>query len=113
MNQLKFGKNILALSIFTLITAFVWIGYEVYHAYTKTTVPQVVTKLIQPLNPRIDQKALDDIEEKYQLSSKELNLPPAILPGLPSEEEEGLEIEEEEETGPSQIATEGASLEEE
>lgn len=112
MNQLKFGKNIFVLSILTLVTAFVWIGYEVYHAYTKTTVPQVVTRLIQPLNPTIDQKALDEIREKYQLSSKELNIPPITLPSPLSEGEE-VEEEVEEEASPSQTATEGASLEEE
>jgi len=103
MNQLKFGRNVLFLALLSLLTAVIWIGYEVYHAYTETTVPQVISKLIQPLSPTLDQEVFQAIKEKQQPSDEELNLFPTPFPS-PSPEEE---------TSPSQTATESSSLEEE
>ena len=48
MDQLKFGRNILILAIMSLITVGAWIGFEVYHAYTQTTIPRVTSELIKP-----------------------------------------------------------------
>lgn len=117
MNQLKFGRNILFLAILSLLTVMVWIGYEVYQVYTKTTVPQVTSKLIQPLNPTVDLEILQTIKEKQQLSNEELDLSsmPLSSPFL-EEKASGLEEEEEEEIEeiiPSQTATESVNLGEE
>jgi hypothetical protein len=93
------------------LTTIIWVGYEVYHAYTETTVPQVISKLIQPLNPTLDQTVLQAIKEKQQPSEEELNLP-TVLP-TPSPEAEMSQFEEAEATSSSQTATESGSLEEE
>lgn len=103
--QLKLGKNALVLSIMTLLTVFTWIGFEVYRTYTQPTVPKIIKELIQPLNPTINEIVLIEIEKKYQPSEEELNIITAPLPS-PS-----LELETEEEVTPSQIATEGGTLE--
>lgn len=113
MDQLKFGRNILIISITTMITVFVWIGFEVYHAYTATTIPTVVRELIQPLNPNIDTAVIEDIKEKYQIPTEELEMVTQPLPSPSPEGEFEEEIEIEAEATPSQTATPGGSLEEE
>lgn len=93
MNQeYKFGKNILVLSIMTLITVIVWVGYEVYHTYTQTTVPRIIKELIKPLSPSIDEAAIEDIKGKYQIPEEELNIITQPI----------IELETEEEATPSQ-----------
>ncbi len=111
MDQPKFGKNILIISIMTLITVFIWIGYEVYHAYTATTVPTVVRELIQPLNPSIDEAIIENIKEKYQIPTEELEVVTQPLPSPSPEGEFEEEIEIEAETAPSQTTTPSGSLE--
>lgn len=103
-NQFKLGKNILILSIMTLLTVFTWVGFEVYHAYTKTTVPQVVQELIKPLNPALNQAVVEEIEKKYQPSESELEIISVPLPSPITELETG------EEATPSQTATPSGSL---
>ena len=119
MNQLKFGRNVLLLALLSLFTAMVWIGYEVYHAYSETTVPQIITKLIQPLSPTLDQEVFQAIKEKQLPSDEELNLMPTSAPspspeaGIEEEVETGeFEEEETEENSPSQTATESGNFEE-
>jgi hypothetical protein len=109
MKELKFGKNMLVLSIMTLLTTFTWIGFEVYRAYTRPTIPKIITQLIRPLDPKIDQAVIEDIKEKYQPSPDELNTTIVPLPS-PVEEELELEVELEEEATPSPTATPSAGL---
>jgi len=101
--EYKFGKNILILSITTLITVVVWVGYEVYSAYTQTTVPKIIRELIKPLSPNIDEATIEDIQEKYQIPEEELNI--ITQPVLELETEEGAETEEEEEIEIEEEAT--------
>jgi len=101
--EYKFGKNILVLSIMTLITVIVWVGYEVYSTYTQATVPRIIKELTKPLNPNIDEEAIEDIQEKYQIPEEELNVVTQSIIELETEEEEETEeeIEPEEEATPS------------
>ncbi|OGV89533.1 hypothetical protein A2Z41_01650 [Microgenomates group bacterium RBG_19FT_COMBO_39_10] len=105
MKDLKLGKNILIISIFTLLTVFAWIGFQVYSAYTKTTIPKIVKELIQPLNPRIEESIIKEIKEKYQVPSEELN--------VVSQSPTSPEAEKEEEATTGQTATQSGNLEEE
>ncbi len=109
MNQLKFGKDALVLSIITLLTVLCWVGFEVYRAYTQTTIPQVIRELARPLDPNIDIALIEDIAEKHQPSDEELNIPIVPLPSPTPELEVELEVEEE--STPSQTATQSGSLE--
>lgn len=110
MEQLKFGRNILILAIMSLITVGAWIGFEVYHAYTKTTVPRVAKELVKPLDAKIDEAVIEDIKERYQIPEEELEI--VSQPTESPFPEAELEIEVEEEASPSQTTTEGGSLEE-
>lgn len=103
MNQFKLGKNILILSILTLLTVFSWIGFEIYRAYTKTTVPKIIQELIKPLNPAINRTAIEEIEKQFQPSEEELNILPTPISSPTPETEE--------QTTTGQTATQGGSLE--
>lgn len=107
MTQLKFGKNILFLSIMTLVTVLCWVGFEVYHAYTQPTVPEILKELIKPLDSTINITVVEDIEAKHQPSIEELSVPTTPIP-TPT-----LELEAGEESTPSQAATQSGSLEQE
>ncbi len=89
----------------TLTTVIVWVGYEVYRAYTQTTVPRIIKELITPLNPNIDETTIEDIEGKYQIPEEELDI--VTEPIIEFEIEEEAEFEEEEieekEATPSQM----------
>lgn len=87
MNQeFKFGKNMLVLSIMTLITVIIWVGCEVYSAYTKTTVPRIIKELIKPLSPDVNETVIEEIKNKYQIPEGELNI--VTQPVIESETEE-------------------------
>lgn len=82
MKKLQFGKDALILSIMTLITVLIWIGFDVYRALTKTEIPQILQKQIAPLNPQIDRETIEKIKTKETISEEELErIPtPAIIP---------------------------------
>ena len=53
-----------------------WIGFSVYHAYTKTTVPQVLKEQLAPLDPSLDNKTLESLKEKKYIAPEDLaNMP--------------------------------------
>lgn len=57
-------KDWLAIAIFTFITVFIWIAADVYHAVVTSQITQVQEELILPLNPKIDQVAIDNIRKR-------------------------------------------------
>lgn len=60
MNQ----KDWLVIAIFTFLTVFAWIVSDVYHAVVTSQITEVQAQLIAPLNPRIDQIAIDNIRTR-------------------------------------------------
>lgn len=58
------GKELLILAILTLVTVIAWIGFDIYHAATTSTITPVQQDLIKPLTPTFDHdtivKIVDD-----------------------------------------------------
>ena len=73
MKKIKFGKDILVLTILTLVTTLTWIGFDVYKALTKTEIPKVLKKQTQPLKPQIATKTIKKLESRISFSPQELN----------------------------------------
>ena len=48
----------------TLIILATWVGFEVYRAYTKVTIPEVLQKHLLPLNPTLNTQVLDQLEQR-------------------------------------------------
>lgn len=74
MKKIKLGKNALVWSIMTLITVLTWIGFEVYWAATKTTIPQVTQEQLASLSPRISQETIEKLKDNLVFSEEEFNL---------------------------------------
>lgn len=60
------NKDLLIISIFTVITVFVWIVSDVYHSVVNSQITKVQEELIEPLNPKFDVFALENIRSRAQ-----------------------------------------------
>jgi len=58
----KTGRDTIFLLGWTLITVLSWVGFEVYRAYTKPHIPEVIQKLLAPLDPTLDTQVLDKLK---------------------------------------------------
>lgn len=98
MQKDKLSRDILILSILTVITVFTWIGLEVYRALTKTEIPTVLKRQIEPLNPVIKKDIFEDLKSRSFFSVEELVIPPTPTEVATEEEAptatEGIETEE-------------------
>lgn len=56
--------DILLISIFTCITVFAWICFELIQTSKTSTIPEATQKLLVPLNANIDTKILTDIQNR-------------------------------------------------
>ena len=59
-----FDRDIVALLVFTLITLSTWVGFEVYHAYTKPIIPEVLAKHLRVLNPVLSTSVLSALSAR-------------------------------------------------
>jgi len=96
MKQSKIGKDILLLTILTLITVLTWVGLAVWSAATKTTINQVTQQQMAPLNPTINKNLIESLKKTSYFSEEEMNVT------NPTPEAT---------TGASQTTTESATLE--
>lgn len=112
---------IVKLLILSIITIIIWIGFEVYRAFTVKPSPPVPPEILSPINPILDQQALDELQNRLNLDDSEIG--DTLISGEPVSPEEtetetaSEEIPEtqeeilvEEET--TQVATEEANLNE-
>lgn len=68
-NQFKLKQDLLWVIILTFITIIIWISYSIYLAYNKSTIDPEVTALLEPLNPALNQKALDILASQIEIPS--------------------------------------------
>jgi hypothetical protein len=69
-NQFKLKQDLLWVIILTFITIIIWISYSIYLAYNKSTIDPEVTALLEPLNPALNQKALDILASQIEIPSE-------------------------------------------
>lgn len=62
MHKKGIDRDLIMVLTTTLITLGCWVGFEVYRAYTKVTIPEVLQKHLQPLNPTLNTQVLDKLE---------------------------------------------------
>lgn len=62
--QKSWRKDLFRLSIMTLITVVVWIGFTTYQALTKSQIKPDVKKAILPLMPTLDIDTMEKIKQK-------------------------------------------------
>ena len=73
MKKIKFSKDILFLTIFTLITVLTWVGLAVWSAATKTTISEVTQQQMAPLNPVINKNIIESLKKTSYFSEEEMN----------------------------------------
>ena len=56
------SKDLIYLLILTLITALAWLGFDIYHARTKTTLTAETVELIKPISPELDTDLIQQLK---------------------------------------------------
>ena len=59
----KLKINVFYMSVITLMTVVVWIGFSVYQSLSKNTVDTSIQKLITPINPTLDTDTLSQFQQ--------------------------------------------------
>lgn len=95
MKDFKLGKDALILAIITLITVLTWIGFEVYWAVRRTTIPKVTQEQMRPLDPKIKTETIEKLKTNLWFSEEELNIvsPPVVTESVVSSPAGELEEE--------------------
>lgn len=57
------SRDILILSIFTLVTVIAWITFDVYHAATASNISPVQKELITPLDSTFDMDTINKLRK--------------------------------------------------
>lgn len=84
MNNKKSLPTSVTFAILTVITAFVWIGFEIYRALTTDAPPSVPPEVTASLDPTLNTSALADITERIHLEEDKIG--ETLLPALIHEE---------------------------
>ncbi|MFH1289472.1 MAG: hypothetical protein ABIH88_02010 [Patescibacteria group bacterium] len=92
--KFKFGKDLLVLTILTLLVIVTWVGFDIYKALNKTTIPKATKEQMQKLDPTLNTKVIEDIKSRIVFSEDDLNNPSAQVK---KDEDEEAEIENENE----------------
>lgn len=67
MNVEDSDRDLLLVSIFTFLTVFTWVVFELVKTIKTTTVDTPVQEIIKPLNPTLDTAILDTLQSRQQL----------------------------------------------
>lgn len=74
MKRNYFSRNLLIILILTAITVFVWIGIETYQILNRKEFPKVVKEQLDPLDPSIDAKFIEDLANKKNYLKEDLGI---------------------------------------
>jgi len=66
MNIEDNDRDLLLVSIFTFLTVFSWVFFELVKTIKTTTIQQPVQQVIKPLNTTLDTGILDILEKRQQ-----------------------------------------------
>lgn len=64
MRKNKIDRDIVMLLVMTMVTLISWVGFEVYRAYTKVTVPAVLARQLKEINPNLNTDVLNNLEKR-------------------------------------------------
>ena len=66
MKKKRVDRGIVVLLISTLVTLAAWVGFEIYRAYNQAKFPEDLESILIPLEPKLETKVLDILEERNQ-----------------------------------------------
>lgn len=61
MQPKKTTPFLVKFAIMTLLTALVWVGFDVYRAFTQKPPPAVSPEILAPVDPTLDSATLDKL----------------------------------------------------
>lgn len=96
MKKKYISRDVLTLSVCTLITILAWIGFDVYRILSREKQPYVPANQLVPLNPKIDEEIINQLSQGAFWEKGEYALPVSILPEETPSETEEVEVEVEE-----------------
>lgn len=64
MKQKNQTPFLVKFAVLTLITAAVWIGFDVYRAFTEKPEPSVSAEILAPVDPKLDPDLLDKLTNR-------------------------------------------------
>jgi hypothetical protein len=91
IKELKVRQEVYRVGLISLVSAVIWIGFDLYRAYSQTSVPKVLQQQLRPLNPSINIEQLSQLEKRIRLSESQLN---SFVPILPEGEAELVVVSE-------------------
>jgi len=59
-------KDVLFISVATLITALAWVVFDAYHAYTTSTIPKELEEIALPITPIIDTNIVQSLKSRTE-----------------------------------------------
>jgi hypothetical protein len=106
------SPRLVTIAIISTATIIFWIFFEVYRIFTTASPVNVPSELLQPINPVLDNSALQNIEgrvffEEEEIPETPVGIPEIIIESTPTEFPEETPIEE---VSPTPTATESASF---
>lgn len=66
------SPRLVTIAIITTATIILWIFFEVYRIFTSTSPLDVPEELLKPINPTLDSKALQKVEERVFFEDEEI-----------------------------------------
>lgn len=75
MKKQRLSRDILFLSILTVITVFTWIFLDIYRTFTKIDKPKIPPDQLETLNPDLEIEIIQDLSGKESFSPEEFSLP--------------------------------------
>jgi hypothetical protein len=64
MQPKKTTPFIVKFAIMTLLTALVWVGFDVYRAFTQKPPPAVSAEILAPVDPTLDSATLEKLTNR-------------------------------------------------
>ena len=56
------NRNLATVLLLTFITIVIWVAFQIFKTTTESTIPTPTQKQIEPLNPSLDKKVLEELK---------------------------------------------------
>lgn len=76
MKRPKLSRELLTLAILTVMTVFTWMSFEIYRTLSYPAPLKIPQEQLEPLEPKLNLKVIEDLTKKETVSLEELNLTP-------------------------------------
>lgn len=80
MKKKKLDKNLMVLSLLSVITIFSWISLEVYHTLERPQPPSVPKEQLEPLDPKLTTEVVENLKQREIFSREDVIIVPVAEP---------------------------------